>query len=101
MRTRVDLQSLLEEILGNTNVYFQPPDNLEINYPCIIYMRDYIKPEYADNSTYSFAKRYEITLIDKDPDSAMVDKLASLPMCSFDRHFTSDNLNHDVFNLYF
>ena len=101
MRTRIELQSFLEELLGSNNVYFQPPENIEIKYPCIIYIRDYIKPQYADNSTYSSAKRYEITLIDKDPDSAIVDKLASLPMCSFDRHFTSDNLNHDVFNLYF
>jgi len=33
MGTRLELQNLLENILGSRNVYFQPPENLKLNYP--------------------------------------------------------------------
>ena len=101
MRPRTELQSLLEAILGSEEVYFQPPSTVRITYPAIIYKQDYAKTAFADNSPYKYDKRYQITVIDKNPDSLISDKIASLPQCSFDRHFTSDNLNHYVFNIYF
>jgi hypothetical protein len=101
MGSRLDLHTLFESILGSTNVYFQPPESISLNYPCIIYNRDYIKTEYANNSPYTLGKRYLVTIIDKNPDSVIPDKIAAMPKCSFERHFTADNLNHDIFNLYF
>ena len=45
--------------------------------------------------------RYQVTVIYKNPDSDLPHRLAMLPMCTHDRHFTADNLNHDIFNLYY
>lgn len=101
MGLRTDLQVLLENLLGSGNVYFQAPSNLQMSYPCIIYTRDSANTKYADNASYSFIKRYMVTVIDKNPDSQIPDMLAALPMCSFSRHYTAENLNHDVFTLYF
>ena len=101
MGLRTDLQVVLEQLLGSSNVYFQPPSNIQLIYPCIIYERSYLNTTFADNKLYSLNKRYSLTVIDRDPDSTIVDKVINLPMCSFDRHYVSDNLNHDVFNLYF
>jgi len=101
MGSRLDLHTLLESILGSTNVYFQPPESISLKYPCIIYNRDYIKTEYANNSPYTLGKRYSVTVIDKNPDSVIPDNIAAMPKCTFERHFTADNLNHDIFNLYF
>jgi hypothetical protein len=99
MAPRLELQALLEEIAPN--VYFQPPTNVKLAYPCIIYERDYAQTRFADNSPYSRTKRYTVMVIDRDPDSAIPDKVAALPMCVFNRFYTADNLNHDVFNLFF
>ncbi len=44
---------------------------------------------------------YQVIVIDKNPDSDYVKKVSLLPMCSFDRHYVADNLNHDAFTLYF
>ena len=101
MGLRTDLQVVLEQLLGSSNVYFQPPSNIQLIYPCIIYERSYWNTTFADNKPYSLNKRYSLTVIDRDPDSTIVDKVINLPMCSFDRHYVSDNLKHDVFNLYF
>lgn len=104
MGLRTDLQTVLEAVFdsGQTpHVYFQPPESLKLVYPCIVYERDRIETVYAENLPYRHAKRYSVTAIYKDPDSAIPDKLAELPMCSHDRHFTNDNLHHDVFTLYY
>lgn len=97
MSNRLKLQELLEGIIGNRNVYFQPPESMKINYPAIIYSRDDIGNIFADDSVYRQNRTYKITVIDYDPDSEIVEKVSKLPMCRFNTHFKSDNLNHDVF----
>lgn len=99
MAPRLQLQDLLESITDT--VYFQPPANVSLTYPCIIYKRDSARTEFADNNPYSHKLRYQVTVIDKNPDSELPAKVAALPMCLFDRFYTADNLNHDVFNLFF
>ena len=81
MSKRVDLGNKLKEILGSNNVYFQPPDNLKMVYPCIRYRLEGGNAEYADNVTYRFSRQYELVFIGKDPDSEIIDKLAMLPGC--------------------
>jgi hypothetical protein len=101
MGSRLQLQTLLEDLLGSRNVYFQPPPNVAMLYPAIVYSRDYALTQHADNTPYKNTKRYMLTIIAKDPDSEIWDKVALLPMCIFARYFTADNLNHDIFNIYF
>lgn len=82
-------------------VYFQPPENIKLGYPCIIYSRDGGETEFADDRPYTHTTRYSVTVIDKNPDSELPGKVAMLPMCTHDRHYTKGNLNHDVFTLYY
>lgn len=101
MSKRQDLQNILVALLGSSNVYFQPPESIKLIYPCIIYRRDSARTIFANDSPYKNTKRYQITVIDGNPDSGIPDKVAKLPLCSYDRSFSADNLNHDVFNLFF
>ncbi len=71
-----------------------------MNYPCIVYNRDNASTKHADNLPYRYTQRYEVTLIDKNPDSDVIDKLAAFPLCEFNRHFATSGLNHDVFVIY-
>lgn len=101
MADRLGLQTMLEELLGSRNVYYQPPESIRMSYPAIVYSRSEIRNTHANNSVYSQAHAYTLTVIDYDPDSEIVEKISKLPKCSFSRHFTSDNLNHDVFTIYY
>jgi len=101
MGQRANLQEILKEILGSDNVYFQPPPNVSMEYPCIVYQRDYEQTIFAGDKPYARKKRYQVTVIDRDPDSVIPDKIADLPLSSFDRFYTAENLNHDVFKLFF
>lgn len=101
MASRLDLQALLENLLGSRNVYFQPPESIKINYPAIVYGLDDIENIHADDRVYLSKKRYWVTVIEKNPDSKLVDKVACIPTCRFDRHYTSENLNNWRFSLYY
>ena len=101
MDRRLKLQNLLKTILGSNNVYFQPPPSVKIKYPCIVFTRNRIDQTKADNIDYIRRVRYTVTLIGSDPESNIVEKLLDIPYCSYDRFFTSDGLNHDVFSLYY
>ena len=101
MATRLDLQAVFENILGSRNVYFQPPQSVKMQYPAIVYSRKDFDVKHANNTIYSRHMSYEVILIDRNPDSVYVDKILSLRYCNFDRHYEADNLNHDVFTLYF
>lgn len=98
---RLELHEILCDILGSRYVYYQPPESIKMNYPAIVYGLDTIENRHADDGVYSAVRRYSVTLIDKDPDSELVDAINELPKCKHNRHYESDNLNHDVFTLYY
>lgn len=99
MAPRPELQAILELICPK--VYFQPPANVQIEYPAIVYERDRGDSKFADNHPYTVTQRYSMTLISRNPDESIFGALAALPMCVHERFFVADNLNHDVFSIYF
>lgn len=101
MDNRLKLHAIFEEILNSRNVYFQPPESIKMKYPAIVYKRDNIDNRHADDTVYMQKDAYEVIVIDPNPDSIYVRKVSMLPMCRYERYYTSDNLNHDVFTIYF
>lgn len=102
MSRRLELHEKLCEIIGNTNVYFQPPESVKISYPCIIYRIGNGDAKYADNMVYSYINSYEIIFISKQPNIDIIEQvLTSLPMCSVSRMYVADNLNHYAFSVYY
>lgn len=114
---RSGLQTILEEIFrifseedGYQHVYFQPGANVTLHYPCVVYKRDGVEPFEADNKNYCMNWSYNLTIIDPDPISScinaektktIIDAISELPKCSYIRHFVNENLNHDVFKIYY
>ena len=101
MSKRVELQSLLEELLGSRHVYYQAPENIKMEYPAIRYSKSRPGVRHANNIKYINKDCYEIIVIDKRPDNDVIQKILNLPYSSFDRRYTSDNLYHDIIVLYF
>ena len=101
MDRRFELHEKLCELLGSRQVYFQPPSGLSIRYPCIVYELKDVKSRYAENQKYTNKKAYQITVIDPNPDSTIPDRILMLPLCLFDRHYTTDSLHHTVYKLFY
>ena len=100
MSNRNELHAKLCELLGSSHVYFQPPENVKLIFPCIIYNLDQFYVRHADGFGYHDRDRYSVTLISEDPDWLLVREMVKLPLCSFNRFFTSDNLNHWTYEIY-
>lgn len=96
---RLELQNILEAVLGSRNVYYQPPENIKMKYPAIRYKRSSIDNNFADDAVYNQTYAYELIVIDKDPDSDIVDIISRLPKCKFGTHYEADGLNHDTFTI--
>ena len=97
---RLTLHELLCEKLGSRNVYFQPPETVKMKYPAIVYSRNRIENTSADNDVYRQSVSYIITVIDRDPDSEIVERVSRIPHIMYDRSYVAGNLNHNTFRLF-
>ena len=100
MANRLDLQSKFEELLGGTNVYYDPPVNVQMKYDAIRYSKKRPDVKHANDKRYNNMNCYEVIVIAKRPDHPVIEKLLDLPYCSYDRHYPADNLHHDVLTIY-
>lgn len=101
MRKWQDLQKKLEELFNSKHVYYQPPENLKMEYPAIRYSLSEIDSLHANNTLYVGFKAYDIVVISSKPDNPVIQKLLELPYSSFDRHYVSNNMNHDIIKLFY
>jgi hypothetical protein len=98
---RQALQTILETVLGSSNVYFQPPVNTKLTYPCIIYHRVSGQTSKADNKVWNFRTQYEVQYITQDPTVFIFEALSdAVPYCAFNRSYIADRLHHNVYTIY-
>lgn len=100
MRTYKDLLHLLRQAVQHNQVYFQPPENLKIEYPAVVFHLSKIEIDHASDTPYKGAKEYSVTLITKDPEPDVIDEILKIPYSSLDTTYISDGMNHFVFTVY-
>lgn len=99
---RLQLHEILVGILGNpSQVYFQPREGQNLTYPAIVYNVDAARTEYGDNVPYLIKDRYQVTYIDRSPDSEVPRQIQQLPLTRFSSYFSKDGLNHYNHSIYF
>lgn len=98
--SRLDLHN---KLLGHSdNVYFQPPSTIQMKYPCIVYSKTPKYREFSNDSVYIKLQGYQLTVIDRNPDSLTADDLEDeFIYCAISQYFTHDNLNHITLDLYY
>lgn len=100
MASRLTLHEKLCKIMGNRNVYFQPPTTIKLNYPCIIYHREGPNDRNADNDIYLRKTRYRLTVVDSNPDSPISETISKLRYAQWNNNYSTDGLNHFVYTIY-
>lgn len=100
-KPRSELSAIFHRIDGVAGIYFQPNENVKMQYPAIRYTLEADRPKYANNKIYSNSKRYTVYVIDRRPDSPIADAIRNIPYCSFDRTYIKDGLNHFVYTIFF
>lgn len=101
MGQRQKLHNLIKKQFdSNPHVYYQPPASVKLAYPCVVYILDDMPPIYANNLPYHWDHCYTLTVIDRDPDSKLRERIAALPTCRFARAMCVDNLHHFIFKIF-
>lgn len=103
MAQRLVLQALLEATLGSNEVHYQPPANVDMDYPAIRYELEDVNTAHADGFPYRLKDQYLVTVITRDPDEmdGIRKKIEKLPSSRFNRRYVAENLNHTVYTLFF
>lgn len=102
MRSRLEFDEELRELIGNGNVYYQPPESIKMKFPCIRYKMVDVNIKRADDLAYHKTPCYEVTVISKDPDFFVFEEIIDrFPMCRVGRPFYYDNLNHRTYTIYY
>lgn len=99
MDRRLELDAHFRRIIEH--VYFQPPESIQLEYPCIVYNVNNMDSQFGDNRPYRVGTRYRVILIHRNPDNSLKDVLAEFPQCVMDQTYFSNNLNYYAYNLYY
>ena len=83
------------------NVYFMPPANVKMVYPCIVYTTGGSYTVFADNKPYSKRVEYSVTVIEQQPNLLWTKLLGTkeYPYSKYATNFISDNLYHTVIDI--
>lgn len=100
MSKRLELHAELLKFIPN--VYFQPPSNIKMVYPCIVYNKTGRNRHFGNDVIYMSQQGYRITVIESNPDSEVAINIEEhFKHCGIEQHFTRDNLNHTTLLLYY
>ena len=99
---RQELRGILTDVMteaGETpKLYFQSPESVKLEYPCIIYKMQEFDSRYADDGPYKILIRFDVTYITRSPTSQVPTLMVKRPGIGFDRYYVADNLHHYVYN---
>lgn len=102
MAERLKLHQELCELLGSKNVYFDPPENIKLKYPCFIYSKESPVTRSANNKMYFYMDSYNLIYIDANPDNDMTERVFSrFSYVRSGSSYVSDNLHHYTFDIYY
>ena len=97
--SRLALDTFLRTSLPGVTLYYDPPENTYMNYPCLVYSLNAIPTDvtYADNIRYltvAGLDEYSVTYITNDPDDDNIWDLVRVCGAEFRRSACIDGLWH-------
>jgi len=91
---RAKLLSALSDCDEDAALYFQPPESVKLEYPCVIYRVATFTTSNADNIHYKKNVTFDVTYITRSSTSKVPSRMLEEPLMSFDRYYTAENLHH-------
>lgn len=97
-----ELRELQKSILGYQHTYFEPPENVWMQYDAVVYERNTMHVRRANNKSYVLTDQWDVKVISKDPETALPRAIQEhFERCSPGRVFVRDNLWHFPFTIYY
>lgn len=99
MVDRISLHEKLCAALGSNHVYYQPPENLKMEFPCIVYSLQDMTHAMANNEKYIKNRTYKVIVITPQVDPEVVNLVENFDYCKFQQVYTADGMYHYVFRI--
>lgn len=105
MDRRHQISTILHRLSDFGQIYFDPPTNTRMSYPCIKYEFQDRPSANADNRRYITHSSYTVFFITRNPDDigkfceAIENIDEKKVYVSFDRSYVADGLHHVVYTL--
>ena len=100
MLKRVDIQEKFKFLLGSNNVYYQPPANLKMKYPAIVYSLDGLDVKRFDNARLINKNCFSVTHIYRNESENLVETmLKNFEYISFDNRSIVDGIYNDHYTI--
>ena len=91
----------LSETFEDVKVYYAPPENVKLFYPCFVIDPGIVDNRYSNGKIYASVVKFSVKYITKHVDDYIInDFLKAQLYTSLDRVYTADNLRHYVFTVY-
>lgn len=100
--TRLLFHTAVQSLFDDVKLYFRPPGNLILQYPCIVYQPQSSEPSYALNKPYVIGETYQAILMSVLPGYSEKRKFYDLPesmIVTSNTSYVVDDLVHDVFTI--
>jgi hypothetical protein len=100
---RLLLHSLLAATFPDVTIYYRPPGNILLEYPCIVYERKSLEPSFANTAPYVVGTGFQVSFLSKLPEYFNVEAIYNLtgqgPVITSSDSYENDDIVHDVFNI--
>lgn len=97
-----ELRGLLQDTLDCGQIYYQPPENVRMQYPAIVYKQNTMNVRYANDRSYHIRDEYQVIAISDDPESPLPRAIQEhFSLCAPGRKYMADNLYHFPFTIYY
>lgn len=95
-----ELRNLMDEVMGYTNIYFEPTALVKMKYDCIRYKFDTYSVRKANDRSYLVRDKYEVVVISRNPECELPKKIQEhFKLCIPGRFYIADNLHHFPFTI--
>ena len=102
MADRMQLHKILINLLGSDHAYYDPPENVKLQYPCFIYSDENPYVRNANNRLYTFTRAYNVIYINKNPDNGMTQKMfEAFQYVRAGSSYVTEGLHHYTFDIYY
>lgn len=98
-----DRKVVLEKIKNNItpNVYFTPPDNIQLKFPACVVTREDFEVKKANNNPYFSSMGYKLVYMSREEaDDIFIKMSNTFKYSSFRTEYKVNGLYHKVFVVY-
>lgn len=102
---RIKFQKVLDAYVTKgliNKAYYSPPENIKMEYPCIVYKKELNPLDTANDGRYFNYNKYQLMIMDRRLDNPIIDDiLDKFNTSMYVNEYWTDGIHHTIIELYY